>query len=126
MDRDAQLWWKQSEQDYDNAKRVFTIKQYYLTAFLVQQSVEKALKALYLEKKRTFADKTHSLVFLGKTLDVPPHLLTHLRKINPDFIFTRYPDIEGVAPYEAYDESIAQERINQAHEVLTWIRKQLK
>ena len=46
MDRDAELWWKQSEHDFENAKRNLDSKQYYLTAFLVQQAVEKALKAL--------------------------------------------------------------------------------
>jgi HEPN domain-containing protein len=125
MRRDIEVWLLQSERDYANAKKNFTAKEYYLTAFLVQQAVEKALKAYYLYKKETFADKTHSLTYLGKEVGLPPKLLTHVRKINPDFILTRYPDMQGVPPYEAYDQDIAEERLEQGKEVLAWIKNNL-
>ncbi|MFT4309405.1 MAG: HEPN domain-containing protein [Candidatus Woesearchaeota archaeon] len=126
MRRDIEIWWKQALKDYENAELNYKNKQYYLTAFLVQQSVEKALKAYYVHNKGMFSDRTHSLVYLGKELDLPDKLLTLLRKINPDFIFTRYPDMDGVPPYEAYDENIAKERLIQGKEVLEWITKKIK
>ena len=126
MRRDIEVWWKQARRDYENARRNFEAEEFYLTAFLVQQAVEKSLKAYFLYKKNTFADKTHSLVYLGKEVGLPSKLLTSVRKINPDFIFTRYPDMDGVPPYEAYDKTIAEERLEQGNEVLTWIENKLQ
>ena len=72
------------------------------------------------------ADKTNSLVFLGTSLDLDKKFLTYLRKINPDFIFTRYPDMDGVAPYEAYDEEIAKERLEMGEEILKWLEEKIR
>lgn len=126
MRREIEIWYKQGFRDFENAKKNFQLKEYYLTAFLVQQSIEKVLKAYFLYKKEDFAQKTHSLVFLGSELKLPKDLLTNLRKINPDFIYTRYPDMDGVPPYEAYDEEIAKERLKLGEEVLEWLKKEMK
>ena len=34
--------------------------------------------------------------------------------------------MDGVPPYEAYDENIAKERLIQGKEVLEWITKKIK
>ncbi|MFP4524434.1 MAG: HEPN domain-containing protein [Candidatus Woesearchaeota archaeon] len=125
MRRDIEVWWKQAQKDHENAQKNYKTGEYYLVAFLTQQAIEKALKAYYLHLKEEFADKTHSLVYLGKQVGLPAKLLTIVRKVNPDFIFTRYPDMEGVPPYEAYDETIAQERLEQGREVLAWIESKM-
>jgi HEPN domain-containing protein len=126
MDRKVEIWVNQARKDFESAKKNFKIKEYYIVAFLVQQSVEKMLKAYYVYKKKNYADKTHSLVYLGQTLKLPEKLLRNVRKINPDFIFTRYPDLNGIEPYKAYDEQIAKERLEKGEEVLKWIEKQIK
>ncbi|MFW6026464.1 MAG: HEPN domain-containing protein [Candidatus Woesearchaeota archaeon] len=126
MRRDAQLWWNQAGRDFENAKRNNKFGEYYLVAFLVQQSIEKALKAYFIIKKEEFPDKTHSLIYLGKDLELPQNLLSKLREINPDFVYTRYPDAEGVAPYDAYDERIAKERLEIGEEILEWLRQKIK
>jgi HEPN domain-containing protein len=126
MRREIEIWIKQSEKDFENAKKNYELKEYYLTAFLVQQSLEKALKGMYIKVLEEYPDKTHSLIFLVKELNLPKELLSKLRKINPDFIYTRYPDLDGVPPYEAYDEEIAQERLKDGEEILKWILKKIK
>ena len=125
MRKDVKNWLEQSKKDYENAEKNFELNEYYLTAFLVQQSVEKALKGYYIQKKKKFVGKTHSLVYIGSELKMPENLLTELRKINPDFIYTRYPDMEGVPPYKAYDKKIAKERLKSGNKVLKWIKKQI-
>jgi HEPN domain-containing protein len=40
-------------------------------------------------------------------------------------VFTRYPDVDGVAPKDAYDESMTTERMRFAEEVIGWAQTQL-
>lgn len=120
------LWWRQSQRDFENAKKNMELKEYYLCAFLVQQAVEKGLKSYYIIKKEEYPDKTHSLIYLGKELKVPEDKLSNLRQINPDFIYTRYPDMDGVTPYEAYDEKIAISRIEMGEDILKWLEEMIK
>lgn len=118
-------WWKQAQKDLESAEKNLEIKEYYLVAFLCQQSVEKALKALYIHKiKEPFAT-THSLVFLGKSVGVPKPFYSILRRMNPDFVVARYPDAAYGVPYEMYDEPIAKERLDAAREVIIWVKNQL-
>lgn len=125
MRDEAQLWWEQSQADYDNARRVKDLEQWYLVAFLVQQACEKALKAVHVEVNRALPDRTHSLIKLGKTVSVPDSILSYLRRINADYISTRYPDVDGVAPKDAYDESMIDERLSYAAEVIEWAETEL-
>jgi HEPN domain-containing protein len=73
MRREAELWWRQAVEDLKSAEGNLRIERYYVVAFLCQQAVEKALKAL--EKRRESPGSTHSLVFLGKKLKLPAKLL---------------------------------------------------
>lgn len=125
MREEAQLWWEQSQADYENAQRIAELEQWYLAAFLAQQSCEKALKAVHIEVKRKLPDRTHSLIKLGKDVGVAEDLLSVLRRLNADYVSTRYPDVDGVAPKDAYDESMVNERLDYAAEVMEWATTKL-
>lgn len=84
--------WKQAEKDYEAAKRNFDIKQYYLVAFLCQQAVEKALKALYIKKYKRLL-KVHDLVLLARKVDAPSEIQDLCKSLNSYYIETRYPGI---------------------------------
>jgi HEPN domain-containing protein len=58
MRDEAEPWWEQSQADYANAKRVKELDQWYLVAFLIQQAIEKALKAVHVEVERQLPDRT--------------------------------------------------------------------
>ena len=45
MREEVNRWWKQSLKDLESAKKNFSIDEYYVSAFLCQQAVEKALKS---------------------------------------------------------------------------------
>ncbi len=126
MRKEVELWWKQALKDLEAAEKNYKIGEYYIVAFLCQQSIEKALKALYIHILKESPGTTHSLVFLGKRLEVPKDLMSILRKVSPDFIITRYPDVAGDAPYELYDEEIARERLEWARRMIAWIKEKLK
>lgn len=119
-------WWEQSLKDFESAKKNLSIESYYVTAFLSQQAVEKALKALYIYKLKDSPGKTHSLLHLGRDVGIPSKYYHGLRKLNPDFILTRYPDVADGVPYELYDEEIALEKLKLAEGVLEWVKKELK
>lgn len=107
-------WWEQSLMDLESAKKNLSIESYYVTAFLSQQAAEKALKALYIHKLKDSPGKTHSLLHLGREVGIPSDFYHSLRKLNPDFILTRYPDVADGVPYELYDEEIALEKLKLA------------
>jgi len=126
MREEAKLWWKQALKDFEAAEKNLKIREYYLVAFLAQQSVEKALKSLYIHRLSKFPGTTHSLLYLGRSVGIPKELESILRRLTPDFVITRYPDISQEAPYELYDEGSAKDRINSAKKVLEWVKKELE
>jgi HEPN domain-containing protein len=125
MRKEAGSWWQQAQKDLQSAEKNLEIEEYYLVAFLCQQAVEKGLKALYIHRLKESPGATHSLLFLGKKVEIPAEFLTFLRKMTPDFVLARYPDAADGVPYELYDRDIAQERLGFAKKVLEWIRGQL-
>ena len=126
MREEALNWWEQALKNLESARKNRTIEAYYITAFLSQQAAEKALKALYIYKIRDSPGKTHSLLRLGRDVGIPSDFYHGLRKLNPDFILTRYPDVADGVPYELYDDEIAQEKLQIAEKVIKWVEKELR
>ncbi len=125
MRTEVKNWWKQAERDFLSAKKNLSIEEFHITVFLCHQSVEKGLKALFIQTKKRYFDPTHSLIYLGKEVGIPNRLLSFLRTLSPEFVTTRYPDAAFGIPYEMYDENIAQRFLSETEEVLNWIRSQL-
>jgi HEPN domain-containing protein len=125
MREEVKAWWRQALKDLDAAEKNFEIGEYYLVAFLCQQSVEKALKAFYIQKLKK-ATTTHSLIYLGKSVGVPKELEKTLRDLTPDFVVSRYPDVAQEVPYELYDEDIAKEKLNGAKKVIGWVKEEFE
>ena len=126
MREEVENWWKQAERDLSSARNAFNSKDYYLVAFLCQQSVEKALKVLYIKKRKESPGAIHSLIRLGKSIEIPEPFYGALSRLSPDFVITRYPDAAHGLPYELYDEEIAKERMDLAKEVTEWIKGELE
>ena len=62
MRKEIKNWSDQSNDDFDSAKFNFNGKKFYVAAFLCQQAVEKALKALFLYEKKGEVPQSHSLI----------------------------------------------------------------
>ena len=125
MRKEVEEWIKTADQDFDNAKYVFDGTRFSLAAFLCQQSVEKALKALFVHKKKADVPRSHSLIFLAKQTGVPRQFHPFLRELTPAFIDTRYPDADTEAQDSIYDEDDTKRILDKSREVLKWIRKEL-
>lgn len=93
MKEEVKRWVKSAKEDYETAKFNFEGEKYRASAFLCQQSVEKALKAFLLEKTGKIR-KIHDLVELGKDGKIPPNLLNELKELTLAYIYSRYPDVK--------------------------------
>ena len=112
-------WIEQSEKDLDTAKYNLEGKKIEAGIFFLQQSAEKALKALHIKKYKELL-KVHDLVLLAKKLSAPEDIRIKCSKINPSYIDTRYPDVP-----KAYSEVDTIEIVKLAEEVISWIEKNL-
>lgn len=120
MRQEAKNWWLQAKEDFDSAKYNSKGKKFYLAAFMSQQSVEKALKALLIQKTEDFP-KIHDLTKLAKMVDAPVKIVELCAKINPAYIASRYPDIA-----RKYSKKECSELLKYAKQVLEWTKKNLK
>lgn len=126
MREETKNWWAQAQKDLESARTNLEVELYYVCAFLCQQAVEKAFKALYILKKKDMPDKTHNLLVLAKIVGFPKQKFGLLRSLNPAFVTTRYPDAANGIPAEIFDREIAEDHLNKAEEVMNWIQKMLK
>jgi HEPN domain-containing protein len=120
MGSEYKEWIEKAEQDLDTAK--YNLKGNKLEAgiFFLQQSSEKALKALYIKKFKMLF-KTHNLVVLARALKANNKILEVCEKLNPAYQFTRYPDVVKVNSLEKR----ADEFLEYAEEILKWVKKSL-
>ena len=120
MKQEVRNWFQQAKEDLDAAEYNFRGARYRIAAFLCQQAVEKAFKALLLKKTGTIR-KIHDLVELGKDLDIPNHLLAQVKELTLAYIYSRYPDVK--------QEPNLKEKTNQflksSKEAVQWVEENL-
>jgi HEPN domain-containing protein len=126
MRPEAQAWWDLAQTDFETAKTVLDVGAYYMTAFLSQQSAEKAMKAVWMVRNRRNPPKTHNLLELAGDLSIADEFDTALRRLNPEYVATRYPDAANGVPALNYNLEIAQELLDFSAEIMTWCRNQLE
>jgi len=126
MRPEADLWWRQAQDDLGTAESNLRAERFAASAFFSEQAAEKALKSLIIEKQRELPPHTHDLVKLGQQLKVPIRLMSGLRVLNPNYVNTRYPDAANGLPSDNFDRPIASRHLGIARKVLEWVEKKLK
>jgi len=126
MRKEVENWWSQSKYDFETGKYLYDGKRYGPASFMIQQSVEKALKALYLLKVKESLTPTHSLVFLASKIEVPNQYFRFLKELSPEFVVSRYPDSWAEAPHTYYNKELLDSYFTDAKKVLEWIKSQIK
>ncbi len=124
MREEIKNWIKQAEADLRKAEILFREKEFDGVAFNSHQSVEKALKALYMFKNKR-GKPGHSIIYLAGQLKIPEKFLSGIRDITPEYLISRYPDIANAAPVDLYDENIVVDYLDTAKEILKWVKKQI-
>ena len=125
MREEIENWWKQAEKDLTAAKNSLNSGDYEWASFQSNQAAEKALKALFLEKKKALTP-THNLITLGNSLNAPKEIIDSLKVLNPEYTVARYPDAANAAPFETYTKEKAAQSIKNSEKVLKWIRELLE
>ena len=122
MASDSGEWFRQAQYDLGTAESLATAGRYPPSIFFCHLSLEKALKALYVEKFNDNPEKTHSLVYLVELLELelPQNYLDSLFVINRIGVTGRYPhNLDDVL--EQYSPVKTQKIIDETKEVLTWL-----
>jgi hypothetical protein len=79
----------------------------------------KALKALYIELKREFPPKTHSLLRLSDELGIEDdEVIDAVLDLNPEYIVTRYPDAANEVPARIYNERMVLYHLEKVRKVI--------
>jgi len=125
MRDEIKRWLDQSQDDFDAAEYNFKGNKFYVAAFLCQQAVEKALKALFLYEKKGEVPQSHSLIYLASNTSVPKSFYSFLKELTPKFVDTRYPDASVDLPSVIYDKENTKHIINKSREILKWVKNRL-
>lgn len=120
MRKESEKWWNQAHKDLESAKRIMELGEYHVSAFLSQQAVEKALKALLIESTSAFP-RIHDIVELSRRVKAPSKITELCAIINPAYTSTRYPDVAS-----DFDKGEVEEIVKSAEEILEWTKKELK
>lgn len=113
-----------AKDDLDSAKSNLENKKYYVCALLSQQAVEKALKALLIEKTNTLI-KIHDLVILGRKVGLPNDLIKKCEQLSRVYIETRYGVVGSYIPSQKFNKHNSSELFNIAKEVIAWVEKNI-
>ncbi len=122
MRREAEDWWKQANEDLKTALANIRNARFYASVFFSQQAGEKALKALYIERKRMLPAKRHNMVQLSRVLKAPNLVMEAALELNPEYFVTRYPDAAGGIPEQMYNRNLALIHLKSARRILKWAR----
>jgi len=122
MTADSQEWFRQAQYDLGTAEALFGSERYPPVLFFCHLSLEKALKALYVEKFCDIPEKTHSLVLLVELLELelPDNLIDSLLVINRLGVTGRYPhNLDKML--EQYTKVQTRKILEMTKEILIWL-----
>ena len=124
MKEEVGKWLKQARADLKTARNSLKSKDYYASVFWSQQTAEKSLKAVIIEKSGELI-KIHDLVILGRKASIPNSLLTDCEKLSKIYIDSRYGVIDNEIPAEKFGKKEANEFFRIARRILKWCEKEI-
>jgi len=124
MREEAANNWAQAQEDLETARVLLEAERYYASVFFSQQAAEKALKALYVHKRRELP-KTHNLVELAIDLEASERVMEAAQELTPNYLVTRYVNAAAGVPAQMYNSRSAKMHLDCAEAVMQWTRKSL-
>ncbi len=121
---EAKKWLDKSEKDLKHAESSLKLKDYEWSQIASQQSAEKALKSICIQKGIGLI-KIHDLAVLAKKLEAPIKIIEKAALLNSFYSASRYPDAQELFD-EKLNESAANDAIDSAMEILEWCKSQMK
>jgi HEPN domain-containing protein len=124
--REVEIWYRIAVEELRIAKYVHVGGFYGDAVYHCQQSLEKALKSLYLAERDEVFPFTHALLKLATSTSFPNDDPDFLRELGAAYTGTRYPPLAMVTPSAMYDESYSRETLEKTEAYLTWILNRLQ
>ena len=119
-------WLALAEYDFETAKAMMKSGRYLYVAFTCQQTIEKALKALYVKEKEEPPPYTHNLIRLAEELSIGKQIDEEtnrfLERLNSYYIQSRYTE-EIYQISKSLDKKSAQEILSKTGELFKWLKK---
>ena len=120
-------WYDIALYDLQTARQMQKTKRYLYTVFLCQQSIEKMLKAFYLQRFNKEAPFTHNLVYLESLMNTGMDEAHRdlLSELTTYYIAGRYPTYKSRLS-ALVKRKKAEEIMAQTEGLFLWLRKKLK
>lgn len=122
----VERWMDQARHDLESARKNFRIKVYDVALVSCEQSLEKALKAVYINRTEEMPPKIHSIERLARETGLEAKLDKALDKLEDFYFQVRYPEPAGPMPYELATKEEAQQAIRLTMAALRMIEQELQ
>lgn len=127
-DKKIKYWVEISDDDLDTAEILFEKNKLLYCGYLLQQTIEKILKAYYQQKLNSFPPKTHNLLYLTEVCELFNELNEEqenlLYLLNPLNLETRYPEYRAKISKTLTKEKLLK-ILTQTKEFQKWIKRKL-
>ncbi len=126
MRAETERWLRYANEDLVTARVTLAGKRWAATSFHAQQAAEKALKALWVERKGLEPLRTHDLVRLADGVRLPSEWLEEVDVLSRAYLVSRYPgsSVEDAPPY-GIDDAAARGHLVVAERIVVWTEQQL-
>lgn len=121
MKEEAKKWMEQANADFDTAQVNFEGERHYAVVQFCQQCLEKALKAMWLNEKKSEFPYIHDLTFFMKKLNLPEEFMEVGKDLTTAYAETKYPTDD--IPLRKFTKEDARELLDKTSDVLEWINK---
>jgi HEPN domain-containing protein len=125
MRDEVQGWLEFAKSDMENAQILHKAERYPAAVFHCQQTIEKALKGLYIDEVGTLFPRSHSLAEIAQSTSFPREHFPFLRDLTSRYIDTRYPSFPTERITDIYDEQYSADVISKTEGILKWILNRL-
>lgn len=121
-------WVEISDDDLETAEILLDKNRLLYCGYLLQQSIEKILKAYYQKKMDTYPSRTHNLIYLCEVTEIIAELNNTqedlIYSLNPLNLETRYPEYREKIAKSLTKEKV-KELLDKTKEFQKWIKQKL-
>ncbi len=126
--KEIEKYWLTSSNDaLDTSRQLFNNKKYNHSMFFLHLSIEKMIKALYVNRNKKEAPFGHNLqILISKIqeLNTPKTTLKILTMITTFNISARYDDYKSNF-YKICTKNFAQKYLNKSEKIIKWLKSQM-
>ncbi len=120
------FWLSNAKEDIESAQIMLSAKKYLYVGFMLQQCMEKALKAYFIFKNKEQHPFTHNLLKLTQTTQLDEILNKNQRqlilRLSPLYIETRYLEYKSNIS-SILTQAYCEKLLTETEELYVWIKE---